>query len=217
MNNSHPFKAVIFDIDGTLTPDVSWTALTRDLGGSVEKHLELYRGHRDGTIAYEISKGELLKLWQATGNANKNFFEKLFMDWPFREGAEELVNHLKSKGYLICLITGAVDLYAEVVAKRLGITHFIPNAQFVWDENGKLIDFDYEVKQDEKKLEQFLEFCREQNLDPLDCVVVGDGYNDVKLFSLTGNGIMVRSEGAHHLEDIAWKKVGNLSEIMDLL
>lgn len=217
MTQKRTLKAVIFDIDGTLTPDVSWTALTRDLGTSVEKHLEIFHGHRDGKITHETSKRELLKLWQETGNANKAFFQKLFMEWPLKDGAGELIDYLKSKGYLICLITGAADLYAEVIAKRLGIKDFFSNSQFIWDDNGKLKDFHYDIKQDKKKLEQFLKFCREQSLDPRDCAVVGDSHNDTELFSATGNGIAVNSKNSHHLEKIAWKIISNLNEIKELL
>src|SRR3989338_6397193 len=36
-------KAVVFDIDGTVTPHAnSWLATTRDLGGSVEEHKVMF-------------------------------------------------------------------------------------------------------------------------------------------------------------------------------
>ena len=62
-------KAIIFDIDGTLTPQISWTAFTRDIGGSVAKHLAIYQDHLNGSIGLDNSKRQLLGLWQATGNA----------------------------------------------------------------------------------------------------------------------------------------------------
>lgn len=43
-------KAIIFDIDGTLSPEVSWLALTRDLGASVEEHIQIYKNYKEGKL-----------------------------------------------------------------------------------------------------------------------------------------------------------------------
>ena len=217
MINNRKFKAVIFDIDGTLTPEISWTALTRDMGASVEEHLKIFKAHQNNEITYESSKQKLLELWWKTGNAKKPFFKTLFNGWKLKSGTKELIEYLFSRGYLICLITGSTDLYADIIAKRLGIKIWFANASFDWDINGKLINFHYDINQKEKKLEQFLKFCKENDINPKDCVVVGDSYNDAELFSITGNGISMELEDSHHLEKIAWKKVKNLSEIKDLL
>lgn len=217
MTDNRKFKAVIFDIDGTLTPDISWTALTRDVGASIEEHMKIFRAHQGGEITHEISTRELTELWRKTGNAKKGFFEALFMKWGLKDGAKELMDYLLSKGYLICLITGSTELYAGIIAKRLGIKTWFANASFDWDDKGNLTGFHYDINQKEKKLKQFLEFCRENEIEPGDCAVVGDGYNDAELFSLTGNGIAMESDGSHHLEKIAWKKVKNLGEIKNIL
>jgi phosphoserine phosphatase len=44
-------KAAIFDIDGTLSPEVSWTELTHRLGTSVEEHLRIFGKYRRGEIS----------------------------------------------------------------------------------------------------------------------------------------------------------------------
>jgi phosphoserine phosphatase len=75
-------KAIIFDIDGTLSPEISWLALTRDLGASVDEHIRIYTDLKQGRIDYPESKRQLINLWRATGNANKAFFQKLFENWP---------------------------------------------------------------------------------------------------------------------------------------
>ena len=66
-------KAVVFDIDGTLSPEVSWLALTRDLGAPVDQHVQIYNDYKEGLIDYPTSKAQLIGLWRATGNANKEF------------------------------------------------------------------------------------------------------------------------------------------------
>lgn len=45
-------KAVIFDIDGTLTERDSWTRLTDDLGGSADEHLYIFKDFLGGRTSY---------------------------------------------------------------------------------------------------------------------------------------------------------------------
>src|SRR5574338_496920 len=101
-------KAVVFDIDGTLSPEVSWLALTRDLGASVEEHIRIYKDYKEGQITYEESKHQLIGIWRATGNANKPFFQKLFESWPLNSAAKQVVDHAR-KNHTLCLITGSMD------------------------------------------------------------------------------------------------------------
>ena len=61
-------------------------------------------------------------------------------------------------------------------------------------------------------------FCKKYKLNPEECVAVGDGDNDIGLFNLTGNGILVdNSKVSEELKKSAWKTVSNLDEIKDLL
>lgn len=215
-------KAVIFDIDGTLTERDSWTQLTDDLGGSADEHLYIFREYFEGKVSYEDSKAKLLKIWQGTGNADKQSFQRIFESWPLRKEAREVIDYLKNKGIIVCIITGSMDLYTEIVAKRLDTPFYFFNAELVWDTKGNLIDFNYTKDQAGRKLEQFLQFCHEQNLNPQDCVIVGNGANDIELFKVT-RGIALKSPDsetllrghsfADSIEPIAWKVIDNLSEV----
>ena len=62
-NNLQNIKAVIIDVDGTLSPQISWTTLTKDLGASVEKHLEIFKEFQEKKTTYEVSKEKLLILF----------------------------------------------------------------------------------------------------------------------------------------------------------
>ncbi len=214
--NLNKVKAVIFDIDGTLSPEISWTLLTKDLGGSAEQHLKIFKDLSDEKIGYEDSKEQLLNLWRATGRATKSDFRAIFENWPLRDAAKEVIDFLIIKGYKISIITGSTDLYAEIVAKRLGIPFYFANTELVWDKEDNLVDFRYFRDQAKKKLEQFLEFCHQQNLEPKDCVVVGDDTNDIELFKIT-RGVALKSPDSAEIEKIAWKTIVNLSELKEIL
>lgn len=213
-------KAVVFDIDGTLTiPPLGsgWLELTKGLGGDPEKHLELYRKLSDGTLSLNEAKKKLLSMWGVRNPVSRERVRKIFSLVPLREGAKETIKYLWRKNYLLGLITGSPDTYAEVVAGKLGITEYFAN-DFSYDQDDNLIDFTYDPIQEEKKLKQLMTFLAVHSLKPTECAVVGDGWNDSKMFLHTGKGIALKSSKDSHfwdsrLENIAWKVIGKLPEL----
>lgn len=213
------FKAVIFDIDGTLTPQVSWTSLTSDLGGSVADHLAIYEDLRSGKLGLAQSKAKLIELWQSTGRANETQIQQIFEAWPIRQAAYPLVEYLKAQGYHICLITGSLGIYAKHVAGKLGVEDYYANAELHFDAAGKIVDFSYETDQAKVKLAQLQEYCQRHNLQPQDCLPIGDSDNDLELFKATGNGLLI-NDNQHTSEELrlaAWKVVNSLQDVRLLI
>lgn len=211
------FKAIVFDIDGTLTNDASsWTSLTEKLGASKKRHNEIHEDFVNGKITHLVGKKELVNMWHATGNANREFILNLFNTWELKEGVVELVEKLQNQGYTIALISGSMDLFVSLVAHRLNIDNYYANAQLIWDKNETIINFLYEGDQGNKKKEQLLEFCKKYKIEPSECVVIGDSENDIELFKLTDNGIAILP--AHKkLKDVAWKEVSDLKQLESYL
>lgn len=209
-------KAIIFDIDGTLSPEVSWTALTRDLGGSVDDHIAIYQQYKAGQTDYQGSKQQLLDMWSATGNATKAHFAALFESWPLASSAAEVVATL-AKDYAVCLITGSMDLYAETVARKLQVSDFYANTSLLWDDAGNLVDMDYELSQANRKLEQFLDYCTSHNIKPEECIVVGDSDNDIALFTASKRGVAIGADIPEPLRAVSWKTIRTLDELPPLV
>lgn len=207
-------KAVVFDIDRTLSPEVSWLALTRDLGAPVEQHVQIYKDYKNGEIDYSTSKSQLIDLWRATGNANETFFAQLFEALPLDPVADKIVQTAKM-GRTVCLITGSMDLYARIVASKLGVDQWHANTTLHWDDEGNLYDMDYELNQAAKKLEQFAQFCEENGLNAQDCLVIGDGENDEKLFEACGHGVLIGADPES--ETFAWRRIDRLAEFEYIL
>ncbi|MDP3948437.1 MAG: HAD-IB family phosphatase [bacterium] len=210
-------KAVVFDIDGTLSPHVSWTKLTALLGAQVSELNKIYDDLKNGKAEYEESKRAVLRLWESGGKLNKVRLKEIFNNWELKPEAGFVIDYLRSKGYIICLITGSMDLYAEIIAKRLGIVFWYANTVLHWKENGELQDLSYELDADKKKCGQFTEFCSKQSLLPTECVVVGDDANDIGLFELSEHGVAVLSPSSSILDSVAWKRINNLSQLKDIL
>jgi len=209
-------KAIILDIDNTLTNDVSWLKATELLGASVEEHIAIFDKFSKNELPYETAKKQLIQLWQDTGNNTKEFWEDMFSKWPLKDDAQGLVEYIAQQGHKTALITGSFDIFAQAIAKKLGISSWYANTEMVWDADGTLVDFHYVRNQAAQKLIHFQEFTKQNSIDAQDCIVIGDGDNDVELFKATKHGIAVGRDNPNLL-DVAWKSVDHLSEIETLL
>jgi phosphoserine phosphatase len=211
-------KAVIFDIDGTLTTKNSWSETAIGLGGTPQEDLEIYEMYKAKQILSDEADAKLLAMWKRNGLATKENFNKIFYGIPLRPDAIELINYLKQKQLIICLITGSMDMYAQIIADKLDITDYYYNATLFWQDDGHIKAFNYIVNQGEKKLEQFQQFCLKNNLRPEECAVIGDSENDHLLFIASKKGIAVRTEYEQkELETVAYKIVNNLTEIKEII
>ncbi len=211
-------KAVIFDIDNTLTKENSWGKIAEAMGMTISEDHDIYNLSKTGTVPPRDLDKMLLILWQRKGLAKKENFVKVFTEMELRDDAKDLVDYLKQKDIKVCLITGSMDMYAEIVAKRVGADEYYFNTPLSYDEQGNITDLIYEKDQTELKLKQFKEFCKKNNLTSEDCVVVGDSANDFLLFTETKKGVAIRTEAEDKiLEPVAWKIINRLSEIKDIL
>lgn len=211
-------KAVIFDIDGTLTKEISWSYLAVKLEASPEEDLEIYHKHRAGKLTDAEADARILKMWTARGPVSKKRFIEVFDSIPLRPEAFELIKNLKQKGKIICLITGSMDLYAQMIAKKFGVEHYFWNADLFWDAENNILNFNYTADQGSKKLKQLKKFCQDQNLALEECAVIGDSENDIEIFKATKKGIAVKTEFEEkELEKEAWKVVDNLAAINQII
>ena len=214
------FKAVIFDIDGTLTEDRSWVRMTEGVGGSVEYNDKTFQDWREGKITEKETHQRLISNWSLGG---KGFYKDIFSilnKTPFRPDVKETIKYLKDKDYLVCVITGSFDTYAKIICEELEIPSWFAITRLIWDKDGKLIDLET-VKDDEaklKKIDFFKQYGLKNNLQYSECVPVGDSENDTDLFKLTKNGVAIRTEfEKKELEQIAWKKIDHLIQLKEIL
>jgi HAD superfamily phosphoserine phosphatase-like hydrolase len=211
-------KALILDIDGTISPEVSWLALTRDMGGSVATHSDIFERYRRGLMPYNDAKRQLVALWHETGCATRPQMSAMFEAWPLRPEASVLVRAAYGLEMGVCLITGSLDLYAQIVARRLDIIEYYANTELVFNKGGELTDFHYDLMQGPKKLRQLHDYCVRHGVSEQECVVVGDGESELEMFQSTKRGILLRNpEQSQALREAAWKIIDSLGEVESLL
>ncbi len=212
------FKAVIFDIDGTLTRDISWVRLTKGVGGSIEFNDEIFKLWGNQELSEKEAIERIIQNWSKSGKGYYDHFYSIFTSISLREDAKETIKYLKDKEYKIAMITGSFDLYANIVGKELEVDDWFANTNLIWDSEGKLVDVKTVIDDNARKIDFLKEYCLKNNFKFEDCAAVGDSANDIGLFELTGNGIAVRTEfEAKELETVAWKKIDHLIELKNIL
>ncbi len=214
----HQIKSVILDLDQTLTTDTgSWLQFTTLVGADPKKHSKIYLDFKTGKLSYKHAKSELINLWQTTGKTNRSNIEEIFDRVELRSGAYEAIEYLKSK-YHLCIISGAIDLFVETFARKLGVDAYYASTRFVFDKNNKLFDFHYKLRRGEEKLGFLRDYCKSYKLRPSECAAIGDGESDMPIFESVGLPILfIASETSDDQKDKIKVHLKNWSDISKVL
>lgn len=172
-------RIAFFDLEETLVKGIAWKKVWDKFGAEKIKD-EYLRLYDEGKIGFEEWRRELVKIWKAN-KVTKKQFEDVLKDYEFIEGAKELILGLKDKGFKIVVITGAVSLFIELVAKDLGIDDYFSAHEFIFDENGffqdiKTAEF---YKRGQGKIKIMEDFAKKYGCELKECIAVGgDDIND---------------------------------------
>jgi phosphoserine phosphatase len=210
-------KIICFDVNGTLVEENSWEIFTQG-DKIIEKEIEeIFNDYYSGKKLIDDAWKELVVLLKKTEKSNKDF---IYNSWDkastFKEGAREVIEYLKEKGYQIYLISCSIDIYLECMVKELKIDGFYAGSHLIFDALGELDKITSEcVKGKEYKKEKLKELAENKNINLEDIVFVGDGDNDIGVFEMTKHGIAIGDNAK--LLNCAWKQINNLREIKEIL
>lgn len=112
---------------------------------------------------------------------------------PLMPGAKELISFVKSAGYTTAMVSGGFTISSERVGKLLGIDHVVSNELIVKDGTitGEVIGALTAQNSKELVLE---EIAAQHGIAPEDCIVVGDGANDICIFKRARYAIAFNSK-----------------------
>lgn len=211
-------QLIVFDVDGTLN-DINqspWRVITKKLGASVKQHIDIYNKFKQGVYPTQEAINRITRMWLETGNANKTNFQKILSQITLRPDAKSTIDYLKSK-YQICLISGTLDMYIEIIKKELGIEYAYCLTKLYWDENRILKTFDYEGFNPFSKLNILDSFLKEKRITFEQCVAVGDGDNDNEIFKKVSKNFLLDGEYNHHITASNVTLIKELSELKKYL
>lgn len=182
-------ELIVFDLNKTLIKENSWRDLNLAMGVTPAEDAELIEQARRGEITDAEGQAELLKIYQQRGDVSRPNVEKILWRYTYMPYARDVVDDLKNRGYNLAIISGAMDILVQHVAAELQITWWRSSNRFIFDENDQLIQIQSPEKDTSDKLRQLQQLVGELNIALADCMVIGDGANDVALFQATGNGV----------------------------
>lgn len=181
------YRAIVFDLDGTLTPVRSvWRHLHEALGlweGAAMAH---QRAFEAGEIGYREWCALDAAHWRGRRVAELAGIADAI---PYRAGARESVAALRARGALVALVTTGLDLLADRVRDDLRLDYAICNG--LESEAGVLtgrVQINVEHDGKDEALERF---CGLFRLSPDQVVAVGDSEGDIPMFRMAGFSVAV--------------------------
>lgn len=215
MNNS--FKAVLFDMDGTLTDtekyyQKAWPKTLEHFGYEMSEEKPLILRSLGRPFAVQQFKewyGEDFDYWQVR-NYRKQLVEDIFKEdgIPLKPGAKEILKWLRDNNIFVALVTANDKDRAERYTKRVGLFEYfdaIVCADMV--EFGKPAPDIYSFA------------CKELKVAPEETLAIEDSPNGCTSAYKAGcNVVMVPdlSEPDEELSKILYKRVDSLLNIKDL-
>jgi phosphoserine phosphatase len=173
-------KAVIFDLDGTLTPVRSvWQYIHEELGTWDSHGYPSLQAFLAGEIDYlEFAQRDAA----AWAGISRRHIEELVARIPLRPGAHETVCALRRLGCRVAILSSGLDILAERVRRLCGCDFALANRLVFRDDT---LTGEVEVKVGwHGKPEGLRDICRYFGTDPAETAAVGDGVGDAPLCPL---------------------------------
>jgi len=207
-------KIVCFDLNKTLIEENTWLNLNLAMGVTQAEDDMLMAWGREGIIDDQTGQTILCEIYKRRGDVSRTNIEKVIGKYTYTEYARESIEYCRQKGYEPVLISGVMDMLVDRVAHELGIMRWRAAAQFVFDDENNLTSIVCAPNDAEHKAEQLASIANELGVDITDCVAVGDGDNDARLFEVTGHGVTFTGSP---IADKSWKIIGSLKELQHII
>jgi len=184
-----PIRLVVFDADGTLTCHSSiWWRLHEHF-----RTEELGKTYFDQFFAGEITYNQWAELdaglWK--GQPIEEVM-RVVAETKIVPGAQETIARLKEQGIQVAILSGGLDILADDIGRRVGIEYVLTNRLLSSDG---ILTGGVEVKVGwGEKIHEIREILDHFGISLSETAYVGDGKNDMTIFSHVGLSIAFRPE-----------------------
>ena len=186
-------KLIVFDMDSTLIDAETIDELAR-AAGVFDKVAEITNNAMAGEINYKDALSTRVKLLKGLPLKTAQDAVNGIHLMP---GAEDLLKYAKSMGYITAMISGGFRLLSNRIGEILQMDYVISNDLVI--EDGCLTgEFTGPLTAGDSKERVFEEIVKENNICPEECVVIGDGANDIGIFKKAGYSIAFNSKPVLH-------------------
>lgn len=209
------YELIAFDMDGTLVREEScWEKIHEHFGVQKEasKNLEAWK---EGIIDYKEFMRRDVALWKPTPHISK--IKDILSDYELPPKAPKIMKEIRKRNYDIAIISGGLTALAEMVAQELGITHVFANGLEV-DKEGYLTGEGIQRVDPSSKGEVLKKLTRKLEIEPTQCISVGDSIYDTELFSMSGMGIAIgNGDSLDKTADVIIQDFENFDQILEYL
>ncbi len=176
--NKHTTMLIIFDVEGVLLNAEYLPVLAQMMGPEKEKEIwDITKQGIRGEIKWE--EGLVQRVNALKGIAFEDA-KRIGENLEIMPGAKELCSSLKKAGWKMIAVSGGFTIITNRLKDYLGLDKIFSNELIF--KNGKLEGINILVTSD--KAAAVLPTIKEWGIRKEDTVVVVDGANDLKLFSL---------------------------------
>ncbi|MBN2110358.1 MAG: phosphoserine phosphatase SerB [Methanosarcinaceae archaeon] len=192
-NTEKRIKLVVFDMDSTLI-DAETIDELAEAAGVGEKVARITEMAMQGKLDYSEALIERVRL---LGGLSLGKAQEALDRMPLMPGAKELIEFLKSRGYKTAMISGGFTLAADRVGEALGMDHVVSNKLQI--DNGCITGEVTGPLMGAGSKELVLEeISSEHGIEPEECIVIGDGANDICIFKRARYAIAFNSKPILH-------------------
>ncbi|MFW9810010.1 MAG: HAD family hydrolase [Candidatus Thorarchaeota archaeon] len=182
-------KLVVFDVDGTLTKHSSIWWRIHELFGTTKEGKIYYDQYFAGEITYDQWADLDAALW-----SNKPLAKVMetVRNAKLVPGASETIQTLKEHKIDTAILSGGLDIMADDIARRLGIDYVMTNK--LHHKNGILTGTVENLVAWGGKANEIGKINEHFGVSLEDTAFIGDGRNDVSVFSKVGLSIAFNPE-----------------------
>lgn len=176
------YRAVLFDLDGTLTPVTSvWEHIHRTLGlweAEARRHQEEFEA---GAIDYEEFCRRDAAHWRGMREAALVAITDRI---PYRPGVPEAMDQARARGAVVGVVSTGLTLLADRVHRELGLAFTIANRLLA---RRGILTGEVQVNVRHARKDEAVDlFCGQFGIDRREVVSVGDSDGDISMFAHTG-------------------------------
>lgn len=213
-------KVAVFDMDGVL---VKWRSSWRTLHeyfGSVNIVSE--RDDAERFVRGELSYGEWMRrdleaIIKFLGRPpSRDEVVEAFSGYELSEGAVELIDFLKSAGVVTAIVSGGIDILAEMVGSELGIDIILAN-KLVFDKDNRLTPQGVEVVNPLRKGDILRRLSRDLKVSLNDFMYVGDSEWDFEALNIVGLPVLLNYGDVEPPTSASYIVVNTLHDLKKLL